>query len=106
MRTIEPVAEALPVPAVTALRARGPFSLDDETRLMRETGIDVLVTKNSGGAATYPKIEAARRLGLPVVIVQPPALPDVPSATDAEGAVEWLEERFSALGAAPGPGRR
>ncbi len=106
VRTIEPVAEALPVPAVTALRARGPFSLDDETRLMRETGIDVLVTKNSGGAATYPKIEAARRLGLPVVIVQPPALPDVPSATDAEGAVEWLEERFSALGAAPGPGRR
>ena len=90
VRTIEPVGDALPVPRLTELRARGPFGLEDETRLMREAGIEVLVTKNSGGAATYPKIEAARRLGLPVVIVQPPMLPEVASVPDAEGAVGWL----------------
>ena len=90
VRTIEPVGEALPVPRVTQLRARGPFTLEDEMRLMREAGITVLVTKNSGGAATYPKIEAARRLRLPVVIVQPPPLPEVPSVSDAEGAMRWL----------------
>lgn len=91
VRTIEPVGDALPVPRVEVFRARGPFTLDDETTLMREAGIEVLVTKNSGGAATYPKIEAARRLGIPVVIVQPPALPDVPSFPDAESALPWLE---------------
>ncbi|WP_082552486.1 cobalt-precorrin-6A reductase [Methylobacterium sp. Leaf456] len=95
VRTIEPVGDALPVPRLTELRARGPFTLEDEMRLMREAGITVLVTKNSGGAATYPKIEAARRLGLPVVIAQPPVLPDVASVSDAEGAAEWLVEHVA-----------
>ncbi|MEH3119098.1 MAG: cobalt-precorrin-6A reductase [Methylorubrum populi] len=90
VRTIEPVGDALPVPGLVTVSARGPFTLADETRFMRATGIEVLVTKNSGGAATYPKIEAARRLGLPVVIVRPPALPDVPSVPDAAGARDWL----------------
>ncbi|WP_342152556.1 cobalt-precorrin-6A reductase [Methylorubrum sp. SB2] len=101
VRTIEPVGDALPGLRLTELRARGPFTLADEMRLMREAGITVLVTKNSGGAATYPKIEAARRLGLPVVIAQPPVLPEVASVEDAEGAVRWL------LSSPPcGPGRR
>ncbi len=90
VRTIEPVGEALPVPDLVTVSARGPFTLEDEIRFMREAGVNVLVTKNSGGAATYPKIEAARRLGLPVVIVRPPALPDVPSVPDAVGVRDWL----------------
>lgn len=108
VRTIEPVGDALPVPRLTELRARGPFTLEDEMRLMREAGITVLVTKNSGGAATYPKIEAARRLGIPVVIAQPPVLPEVASVADAEGAVRWLEEDAVPLSAsaARGPSRR
>lgn len=96
VRTIEPVGDALPVPRVEVLRARGPFTLEDETTLMREAAIEVLVTKNSGGAATYPKIEAARRLAIPVVIVQPPSLPDVPSVPDAAGALSWLDDAHRA----------
>ncbi|MGX5776593.1 cobalt-precorrin-6A reductase [Methylorubrum zatmanii] len=90
VRTIEPVGDALPVPDLVCLSARGPFTLEDEIRIMREAGIEVLVTKNSGGAPTYPKIAAARRLGLPVVIVARPALPEVPSVPDAEGSRAWL----------------
>lgn len=95
VRSIEPIGDALPVPNLVTVSARGPFSLDDETRFMREAGIEVLVTKNSGGAATYPKIAAARRLGLPVVIVARPALPDVPSVPDAVGALRWLKARLT-----------
>ncbi len=62
---------------------------------MREAAVEVLVTKNSGGAATYPKIEAARRLGLPVVIVARPALPEVPAVPDAAGALNWLETKLA-----------
>lgn len=90
VRTIEPVGDALPVPDLVTVSARGPFTLEDETRFMREARVEVLVTKNSGGAATYPKIEAARRLGLPVLIVARPALPDVPSVPDEAGARDWL----------------
>ncbi|MDV2983538.1 UNVERIFIED_CONTAM: cobalt-precorrin-6A reductase [Methylobacteriaceae bacterium AG10] len=100
VRTIEPVGDALPVPNLVTVSARGPFTLADETRFMREAGIEVLVTKNSGGAATYPKIEAARALGVPVVIVARPALPDVPAVPDAAGAIRWLKTGLDRSGPA------
>lgn len=51
---------------------RGPFSVEGETALMRTFGIDLLVSKASGGGATEAKITAARRLGLPVLLIRRP----------------------------------
>ncbi|TXM87305.1 cobalt-precorrin-6A reductase, partial [Methylobacterium sp. WL103] len=86
VRTIEPLGDALPVPRLTAIRARGPFDEAAETALMRDAAIAVLVTKNAGGAATYGKIAAARQLRLPVVIVRQPWKPAVETVADAAGA--------------------
>lgn len=91
VRTIEPIGDALPVPHVTAVQAKGPFDEDAERMLMREHGIETLVTKNSGGAATYGKITAARFMRLPVIVVSPPAKPDVPHVVGVEDAVAWIE---------------
>ncbi|MCT7351498.1 cobalt-precorrin-6A reductase [Streptomyces sp. 15-116A] len=74
VRSVEPPEPPMP-PHTRALLARGPFTLADETALLREHGIDVLVTKDSGGAATSAKLTAARELGLPVVLVRRPPLP-------------------------------
>lgn len=90
VRTIEPLGDALPVPRLTAIRARGPFDAAAEIVLMRDASVDVLVTKNAGGAATYGKIAAARTLGLPVVIVRQPWKPMVDAVADAAAAVERL----------------
>ena len=68
---------------------RGPFALDGELRLLREHRINVLVTKDSGGSA--PKLAAARELGIPVVMVDRPPIPDATTVTTVEQAVEWLE---------------
>ncbi|WP_349976266.1 cobalt-precorrin-6A reductase [Pseudomonas sp. WHRI 8519] len=57
--------------------ARGPFHLDDERMLFARRAIDVLVSKNSGSVATEPKLEVARELGIPVLILKRPALPPV-----------------------------
>ncbi len=57
---------------------------------MRSHAIDVLVSKNSGGDAAYAKIAAARALGLPVVMVQRPALPPGECRPDVASALEWL----------------
>ena len=58
---------------------------------MESEQVDVLVTKNSGGAATYPKIAAARALGLPVIMVAPPSKPaHVPAVETVDDAVAWL----------------
>ncbi|AFC85730.1 cobalt-precorrin-6A reductase [Frateuria aurantia] len=57
------------------LADRGPYHTDGEQALFSRLGTDVLVSKNSGGAATEAKLVVARRLGLPVVMLRRPALP-------------------------------
>lgn len=90
VRSVEPPEPPLP-PHAQVVLDRGPFTVEGETALLREHAIDVLVTKDSGGAATAAKLVAARHLGLPVVVVRRPACPQgVPVAADAEAALEWL----------------
>jgi precorrin-6A/cobalt-precorrin-6A reductase len=61
---------------------------------MSREAVEVLVTKNSGAAATYPKIAAARALGLPVIVVaRPPKPAGVEEAATAEEAFSWLIRR-------------
>ena len=55
----------------------------------------MLVAKNSGGRATYGKIEAARALGLPVVILKRPTLPEVGSVATAEEVVAFLDHALT-----------
>jgi precorrin-6A/cobalt-precorrin-6A reductase len=59
----------------TVIGARGPFDLAGERRLFALQRIDVLISKNSGSGATEPKLQVARELGLPVLVLARPALP-------------------------------
>ncbi|MER7703086.1 cobalt-precorrin-6A reductase [Kitasatospora sp. NPDC097605] len=92
-RSVDPPGPPLPA-SLDVLLDRGPFTLDGERAVLREHRIDVLVTKDSGGAATAPKLTAARELGLPVVVVdRPPAPAGVPVAESVEAALAWLAVR-------------
>jgi len=89
-RSVEPPEPPLP-PQVEVLLDRGPFTLEGERELLRAHRIEVLVTKDSGGAATAAKLTAARELGLPVVVVRrPPAPPGVAVVPDVAAALAWL----------------
>lgn len=90
IRTIDHPGDLPGLPDHTLLLDRGPFDLGAERDLMRRERIGVVVTKNSGGTATYPKIVAARELGLPVVIVQPPLRPDVVQVHDVAAVFAFL----------------
>ena len=90
------VPEQLPLSDYRTIAARGPFTLQDELRLLAEHHIALLVAKNSGGDATYPKIEAARRMGLPVIMIDRPAIaldPESPSAVNVADVVAWVRQQ-------------
>ncbi|NJS11355.1 MAG: cobalt-precorrin-6A reductase [Microcoleus sp. CSU_2_2] len=95
MRAIDPPALNTPVPNGQLLLAKGPFSLENERELLREYQIDTIVSKNSGGDATYAKIIAARELVIPVVMVQRPPRPAVEQVADVEGAIDWLIQQLN-----------
>lgn len=81
-----------PVPRqLEVLLDRGPFTLDGELELLRSRGLDVVVTKDSGGGMTAAKLRAARQLGLPVVVVRRPEPPEAPLVETPRAAVAWLE---------------
>ncbi|MEU0005405.1 cobalt-precorrin-6A reductase [Streptomyces sp. NPDC006314] len=90
VRSVDPPEPPLP-PDTEVVLARGPFTLADETELLRAHRIDVLVTKDSGGEATAAKLTAARERGLPVVVVRRPELPaGVTAVPDVAGVLERL----------------
>jgi precorrin-6A/cobalt-precorrin-6A reductase len=90
---IDPPLPNAPVPPGELLLERGPFSLVQERSLLQQYKIGAIVSKNSGGDATYAKIIAARELGIPVVMVQRPALPTGEKVADVESALSWLRKR-------------
>jgi precorrin-6A/cobalt-precorrin-6A reductase len=74
------------------LLQRGPFDLEKELQLLRDYSIDYIVSKNSGGSGTYTKIEAARVLGIPVVMVKRPAKHTVSVVETVADVVAALSE--------------
>lgn len=100
VRLIEAPQAALPLPRHEIVVGRGPFERADERRLLARRRIDAVVSKNSGGEATYAKIAAARALGLPVVMVARPPLPAGERVPTVDAALEWIAARLEA-GAAP-----
>jgi precorrin-6A/cobalt-precorrin-6A reductase len=92
VRAIDRPAEVDALPDHKVILARGPFSLADELALMKHEGVEMLVTKNSGGRATYAKIEAARALEIEVVIVGRPPAPEAETHHDLDAVLAWIAD--------------
>lgn len=95
VRSVDPVDPPLAVPNAIYILARGPFSEADDRALLEKHGIEVVVSKNSGGEASYGKIAAARALHVPVVMIQRPALPEASSAGSVSEALAWCDHALT-----------
>ena len=91
-----PDARVLP-PHAEVVLARGPFTYADELALCTRYGIDCIVAKNSGGNATAAKLDVARTLGIPVVMIARPASDrDVLRVPDVASVMAWLRAMLDA----------
>jgi precorrin-6A/cobalt-precorrin-6A reductase len=96
VRSIDPPDE-LNLPDHRLLLERGPFDEASQAELMAAEHVDIMVTKNAGGEATYGKVAAARHLGLPVIMVQPPTPPDVPTFHELDDVMAEIDRHGASL---------
>lgn len=89
LRLVDAPTGPLPFPA-DVIVARGPFDVAGDTALMQEHGTEVVVAKNAGGKGAVAKIAAARALGLPVVMIDRPAIPPRAVVHSVAGVMAWL----------------
>jgi precorrin-6A/cobalt-precorrin-6A reductase len=90
IRQIEDHEGPPPVTHAEIVVQKPPFDLDQERETMTAHNIDALVTKESGGGATEAKLEAASELGIPVVMIERPALPAGETVSSPQSALDWI----------------
>jgi precorrin-6A/cobalt-precorrin-6A reductase len=91
LRLVDAPDTALPVPNAEVVLDRGPFTVESDMDLMRAHAITHVVAKNSGGGGALAKLEAARRLHLPVILIARPAITDRPMARTLKDVMDWLD---------------
>ena len=97
LRFVDPPEAPLPFPA-DVIVSRGPFTLDGELEMLRTRGVMWIVARNSGGDGARAKIDAARTLGLPVIMIARPELPERQRVESVAEIMQWLGHR-TCLGA-------
>lgn len=98
LRLVDPPAIAPPFSDHHVIVSRGPFTEDDDAALLRAHRIDLVVSKNSGGQGAYAKVAAARRLSVPVLMIDRPRISQRPEVGDVQGVLDWLDHVGTDLG--------
>jgi precorrin-6A/cobalt-precorrin-6A reductase len=96
LRLVDTPAD-VPLPHTTITIARGPFTVPDDTALLRDQRIDIIVAKNAGGKGAVAKIAAARALALPVIMVDRPNIPYRTVVRGVADVMDWVAAHQSAL---------
>ncbi len=90
--------DALPFPNCEVVVSRGPFTVKGDTELMQRFTTELIVSKNAGGEGARAKLDAARALGLPVLMIDRPVLPPRRECSDVEQVLDWLAHSGVNLG--------
>ncbi len=98
MRMITPPSITMSRPPGELLLDQGPFNLENETKLLIHHRIGAIVSKNSGGSAAQAKIVAARHLGLPIIMIPRPELPDGEVISDLQAVIPWMQRQLRSIG--------
>ena len=91
LRVIDPPTAALPFTGDYVV-GRAPFDRASEAALFRHLGVTHLVAKDSGSADARPKLDAARDLGVEVILIRRPSRPEGLTVVETtEQALAWVK---------------
>lgn len=96
LRLVDPPEGALPLPDARAVIARGPFDVAGDMALLKDHRIDLIVAKNAGGTGARAKLDAARALGVPVVLIDRPQVPARTVLSRMDEVLHWLDHSIGA----------
>ncbi|GAB2174984.1 cobalt-precorrin-6A reductase [Dongia sp. agr-C8] len=91
LRLVDAAPDPLPFPQAETVVARGPFTEAGDRELLEAHRIQLIVAKNSGGEGARAKLDAARKLGIPVILIDRPAIPPRPVAGSIDAVLDWLD---------------
>lgn len=92
-RVIDPPKSDFPLENGTFLVGSPPFTIEEEVALFTQRNIEWLVVKNAGGQKSRSKLDAARIMGLPVVMINRPKLPEAHCVSSVDAALNWIEDQ-------------
>ncbi len=98
LRIVDPPDTPPPFPRHHVVLARGPFDAESDRALLLAHGVDVVVARNAGGSGAEAKLDAARSLGLPVVLIDRPQAPERREAVEVAEVLAWLDHSAADLG--------
>ena len=90
VRLVDPPRAPLPLQDAELIVARGPFDLAGDRAMLADHRIDIVVARDAGGDGAFAKIEAARALRLPVVMVRRPVIPEREKVETVGEVLRWL----------------
>ena len=98
LRLVDAPDGPLPLPDCAVEVSRGPFTVEQDTALMQRHGIELVVAKNAGGSGARAKVDAARALSIPMLMIDRPALPQRAEVHDIDAVFDWLAHSGTDLG--------
>ncbi len=98
LRLVDAPSEPSALPNAEVIVARGPFEFADDLELLRRHKIDLVVSKNAGGSGARAKIDAARELGIEVLMIDRPGIPPRTEIHGVEEVMRWLADHPTDLG--------
>lgn len=91
LRLVDAPKGVLPLPNTSVIIARGPFDVTGDRALLEDHKITHIVAKNSGGAGAVAKLQAARALSLPVIMIDRPTVPPRRVVDSTSAVLDWLD---------------
>ena len=98
LRLVDAPSGEVPLPNRSIIVDQGPFSVENDTALMRDHKIELVVAKNAGGSGARAKIDGARTLNIPIIMIDRPHIPARPEVGTAQEVLDWMAHLVSDLG--------